>query len=219
MVILMTDLNVILAGLARLLCPILMLIFWRKKTRARLLPAFAAFAACIPAFIIAGAIRSGFDHDAKLSFYIQQGLLYGIFEEGTKFLTLNYLLTSYGNRKDAVTYSIGHSYFEEFGGGMACLDLIGKNNAAPDILWVNLFGMIEGTAFVVSLTVIIFYGIQMRRSKITLPAAMLLHAVGNMTAAIGMSVTVIGIISILITIAQCFAAFRCWQTLRLNSSE
>lgn len=213
----MTNLNCLLAGLSRLLFPVLLLIFWRKKTGALILPAFAALLVCFPAFIIAGAIRSGFSHDNYLCFYIQQGLLYGIFEEGTKFLVLNYLLTSYDNRRDAVTYGIGHSYFEEFGGGMACLNLIGTGRAAPDIFIVNLFGSIEGAAFVIALTVIIFYGIQTNRSRTMLPFAMLLHAVSNMTTGIFMFSTPIVIIkSTFLTGIICFIAYRCWLAMRIE---
>ena len=211
----MNDLNCLLAGFIRLLFPVFMLIFWRKRTNSRLMPAFAALAMCFPAFMIAGAIRSGFSHDDHLYFYIQQGLLYGIFEEGTKFLTMRYLLTNYDTPKDAVTYGIGHCYFEEFGGGMACLELIGTGRAASDIFIVNLFGIIEGAAFVISLTVIIFYGIQTNRSRTMLPMAMLLHAVSNMTSGIFMfSTSIVMIKSTFMTGIICFIAYRCWNTMR-----
>ena len=211
----MTDINCLLAGLTRILCPVLLLIFWRKKTGARILPAIAALLVCFPVFIIAGAIRSGFDHSDWTAFHIQQGLLYGIFEEGSKFLVMRYLLTSYDHRRDAVTYGIGHGAFEEIGAGMACLNLIGTDRAAHDILWVNLFSAAEGTAFVIAVTVLIFYGIQTGRSRLMLPLAVLLHFISNFAGgALIMSVSVI--IRTLITAGTCYAAYRCWKALQAD---
>ena len=111
----MTDLSCLLAGLTNLLGPLLLLIFWHKRTGARILPAPAALAVCLPVFIVAGAIRAGFDRSDYLSFYLQQALLYGIFEEGSKFVVLRWLLSSYDHRRDAVTYAIGHGSFESIG--------------------------------------------------------------------------------------------------------
>ena len=209
----MTDLNCVLAGLTRLLGPLIMLILWHRKTGARILPAIAALLACFPVFIIAGAIRSGFDHSQWVAFHLKQGLLYGVFEEGAKFLMLRYLLTSYDNRRDVVTYGIGHCAFEEIGAGMACLNLIGTDRAAPDILWVNIFAALEGAASAIALTVLIFYGIQTGKSKIMLPLAMLLHFISNFAGgALTMSVSVI--IRTLLTAGECFAAYRCYKAMQ-----
>ena len=214
----MTDINCLLAGLTQLLGPLLLLIFWHKKTGARILPAPAALAVCFPVFIVAGAIRSGFDRSDWLSFYLQQGLLYGIFEEGAKFLVLRYLLTSYDNRRDAVTYGIGHSAFEEFGAGMACLNLIGTGRAASDIFLVNLVSFIEGSAFCIAVTVIIFYGIQMNKSKLMLPLAMFLHFISNFIG--GALITSASmVLSLLTTAGMCYAAYRCYKALETQSEK
>ena len=119
----MTDINCLLAGLARLLVPVLLLIFWHKRTGARIFPAIAAFLVCLPVFTIAGLIRTGFTQNDLLSFCLKQGLLYGIFEEGSKYLVLRFLLSSYDDRRDAVTYGIGHGAFESFSGGIACIGI------------------------------------------------------------------------------------------------
>lgn len=214
----MTDINCLLAGLTQLLGPLLLLIFWHKKTGARILPAPAALAVCFPVFIVAGAIRSGFDRSDWLSFYLQQGLLYGIFEEGAKFLVLRYLLTSYDNRRDAVTYGIGHSAFEEFGAGMACLNLIGTGRAASDIFLVNLVSFIEGSAFCIAVTVLIFYGIQMNKSKLMLPLAMFLHFISNFIG--GALITSASmVLSLLTTAGMCYAAYRCYKALETQSEK
>lgn len=210
MVTVMTDVNCLLAGLIRLFTPLLLLILWHKKTGARLFPAPVAFLICFPVFILGAAIRSGFGQDDPLAYYIQQGLLYGILEEGTKYLVLCFLLTSYDSRKDAVTYGIGHGAYEAFGAGMACFGLIGLDAAAPDILWMNLWMAVEAAAFCIGLTVLIFYGIYTGKSKVMLPVAILLHAVCNAVGGILIEFIVIPI-RILLTAGICFAAYRCWQ--------
>ena len=214
----MTDLNCLLAGLARLLVPVLLLIFWRKRTGARILPALAAFLVCLPVFTIAGLIRTGFAQGDLLSFCVKQGLLYGIFEEGSKFLAMRYLLTSYDNRRDAVSYGIGHGAFESFSGGIACINLIGTGKAAPDILPVNLFTAIEGEAFAIALTVLIFYGIQTGRTKLMLPIAIFLHFISNATTTLySFSTPIVVIKSTILTAGICYAAYRCFVKLRGES--
>jgi hypothetical protein len=98
--------------------------------------------------------------------------------------------------------------FENFGAGLACLGLIGADNVNPDILWFNLWSFIEGSAFVISLTVLIFYGIYMGKSIIMLPVAMLIHAVSNASKGI------FYIIDIPLTAVLCFAAYCCWQKMQ-----
>ena len=214
----MTDLNCLLAGLAQLLTPVLLLIFWRKKAGARMLPALAAFLVCLPVFTVAGLIRTGFAQGDLLSFCIKQGLLYGIFEEGAKYLALRYMLSSYDSRRDAVTYGIGHGAFESFSGGMACINLIGTGRAAPDILPVNLFSAIEGAAFAIALTVLIFYGIQTGRTKLMLPIAIFLHFISNATTTLySFSTPVVLIKSTVLTAGVCYAAYRCFAKLRAES--
>ena len=214
----MTDINCLLAGLARLLVPVLLLIFWHKKAGARIFPAIAAFLVCLPVFTIAGLIRTGFTQNDLLSFCLKQGLLYGIFEEGSKYLALRFLLSSYDDRRDAVTYGIGHGAFESFSGGIACINLISTGRAAPDILPVNLFTAVEGAAFAIALTVLIFYGIQTGRSKIMLPVAIFLHFISNATTTLySFSTPIVVIKSTVITAGICYAAYRCFLKLRGES--
>lgn len=207
----MTDISCLLAGLAQLSTPVILLVLWRK-TNARILPAFAAFAVCIPVFMIAGFIRMGFSHDNPWIYYWQQGLLYGIFEESTKFLMFRFLLESYDNRKDAVTYGIGHASYESLGAGLSCLGLIGAENVHPAIFWINLWGAIEGAAFAIGATVLIFYGIQMGKSKKILPVVILLHTILNASKGIFIESFAI-VFCALLTVAVCYVAYRCYQNL------
>lgn len=208
----MTDLSCLLAGLTNLLGPLLLLIFWHKRTGARILPAPAALAVCLPVFIVAGAIRAGFDRSDHLSFYLQQALLYGIFEEGSKFVVLRWLLSSYDHRRDAVTYAIGHGAFESIGSGFACINLIGTGRAAADIFPLNLFGFIEGAAFCIGVTVLIFYGIQTNKSLIMLPLAVFLHFLSNLTGAVFI-MPVSMAIRLFLTTGICYAAYRCYKAM------
>ncbi|MBR1591966.1 MAG: YhfC family intramembrane metalloprotease [Ruminococcus sp.] len=210
----MTDINCFLAGMTRLCISPILLFVWCRKTGARLYPAFIAFAVCFPVFIIGGAIRSGFGRDNFMVYYISQGLLYGILEEGTKYLVIRYFLKSDLRPKNAVVYGIGHGMYEELGAGLSCLGLIGTDRAAPDIFLFNLWAAAEGTAFTVSVTVIVFYGIYTDRAKIAVPAAILLHAVSNMSAGIFIeSVSVI--ICTILTAGICFAAYRCYRAVKI----
>ncbi|MBR6622793.1 MAG: YhfC family intramembrane metalloprotease [Ruminococcus sp.] len=209
----MTDFMSFLAGMIRIITPLILLILWHKKTDARLLPAPAALFICFPVFIIAGALRLGFDHSDFLAFYIQQGIIYGIFEEGVKFLSFRYLLKSYDNRKDAVTYGIGHSAFESIGGGMACLNLIGTGKAAPEIFIVNVWYAVEGAIFVIGLTILVFYGVYSNKSIVMMPAAMFLHALGN--AAHGIFIKPVSfVINFILLAGISYSAFRCWKAMQ-----
>ena len=215
----MKDISCFLVGLIALAGPTILVHLWHKKTGARYFPALAAFLVCFPVFIVAGFIRTGFSRSDMLSFYLQQGILYGIFEEGAKFLVLRYLLTSYDSRRDAVTYGIGHSAFETFGNGMTCLGLIGTGRAAPDLLPVNLWAYAEGTLFCIALTVLIFYGICTEKSRIMLPTAMFIHFIFNAgSAIIGKSILSISLRSLL-TAGLCFAAYRCWNAMFTQYDE
>ena len=211
----MDDMSCVLAGLVRILTPPLLVFLWHKKTGARIYPALIAFVVCFPAFIIGAMIRSGFQIESFVGRFLANGLLYGILEEGTKFLTMRFLLEDYDSREDAVTYGLAHGYQENFTAGLSCFGLIGTGNAASDIFGVNLWTAVCGALFAVSLTVLIFYGIRTDKSMLMLPAAILLHAFGNAFLGIFRFDTAIVIFGDgLLTAGVCYAAYRCWKNLR-----
>ena len=214
----MKDLNCVLAGLTRLFSPAVLVILWNKKTSAKFHPAIAAFLACFPIFIIASAIRYGFSREDMIAFYVRQGILFGIFEEGGKFLMLRYVLTSCKSRNDAVTYGIGHSAYELFGSGLACFGLIGTGNAISAIFPAAIWSVITGALWTVGLTVIIFYGIDNGKSRITLPAAMLLHALCNMSY--GILIESAAFAANLLLYAVIFVcAYICWKKMGGDGNE
>ena len=214
----MKDLGCVLAGLTRLFLPAALVVLWSKKAETKIHPAIAAFLACFPIFIIASAIRSGFSREDMIGFYVRQGILFGIFEEGGKFLMLRYILTSCKSRNDAVTYGIGHSAYELFGSGLSCFGLIGTGNAMSAIFPVAIFSVIEGALWTVGLTVIIFYGIDTGKSRITLPAAMLLHALCNMTHGILIESAAFDV-NLLFYAVIFVCAYICWKKMGEDGNE
>ncbi|SDA16032.1 Putative membrane peptidase family [Ruminococcus sp. YE71] len=209
----MKDLSCLLAGLIWLAEPTVLLYLWRRKTGALIYPAFIAFGVCIPVFMFAAAVRLGFEGEVSLGYFIKRGLLYGVLEEGAKFLALKFLSDRFGSRRDAVSYSIGHGAFEGLTAGLTCLGLIGTGRAAGDILPVNIWSAAEGAASCAALTIVIWYGIAAGRSRLTLPSVMLMHAVSNMAGHI-LQYTVWGIpVRTLLTAGECAAAVWCWKRL------
>ena len=208
----MLNLGCVLAGITRLLGPLVLLILWHKKTGARFYPALIAYAVCFPVFIIGAGIRSGFPQDDPIAFYVPQGILFGILEEGAKYLVLRFHLASYDSTKDAVPYGIGHSCYELFASGLSCFGLIGTGNAPSDIFLAGVYDTGSSVIGTVSLTILIHYGIHTGRSKITLPAAILLHAIGNMGKGLLLECGLAEIafaLDLLLTAGECFAAYRC----------
>ncbi|MBR6107214.1 MAG: YhfC family intramembrane metalloprotease [Oscillospiraceae bacterium] len=210
----MTNLNCLLAGLFWLLGPPLTAILWHKKTGARFYPAIIACLVCLPVFFLGAAIRSCFDKSGWVGYYIRQGMLFGILEEGVKYLMLRFHLTSYDSKKDAVTYGIGHAGFEAFGIGMSCMGLIGTGRGAPDMAVMALLSVTEHLASCIALTVLIFWGICTDKWKWLLPVVMLLHAAANMSQGIFIEPAA-KTIGFLLTAGECFAAYRCWRSTAL----
>ncbi len=208
------DVQCLLAGLVRLSFPVLALLYWFLKKRARLYPALIAFLVLLPVFILGSAIRSGFSQENRIAWYLQQGLLFGILEEGAKYLVLRFVLSDYDSRKDAVTYGIGHSAYEEFAGGIACFGLIGNGNAAPDILPVNLWTAVLGILGAAALTVLVFCGIVTGKTKCMLPAAVLLHAASNACAGLSGGPSPFWLLLLtLLDSGTVYAGYRCWRAL------
>lgn len=203
----MKDVSCFLSGSAWLILPLLGLLLWHKRTRAPFFPALVALPVCFTAFFFAGIIRSGFGSTGFVLAGIRNGLMYGVFEEGSKFLVLRFALSEYATAKNAVTYSIGHGAYENFGAAVSCFALIGKGTASPYILPLNLWAVIEGLLSCAAVTIIIVYGIRTNRSKFTLPAAIAAHAFGNAAAKIFITPVAI-VLRTLLTAGECYAAYR-----------
>lgn len=105
------------------LIPIFVLIYWKRKTKCSLKPVvvgaitffvFSQVLEGIPKFFL-------FVNDSAVSnyvwthawAYVMAGcLLAGIFEETGRYIALRFVLKKYQNRRDSITYGIGHGGFE-----------------------------------------------------------------------------------------------------------
>ncbi|MCR5166212.1 MAG: hypothetical protein K6C13_03195 [Oscillospiraceae bacterium] len=198
----------IAAGLIRLLFPAVLLIFLKRWKNVPVFPAFISFGVCYPVFILAGIIRSGFDTSDPTLFYIKQGVLYGIFEEGIKLAVLYYLSEHYDRKGFAVSCGIGHCAFEDVGAAFSCFALVGSDSIHPLIFWFNLWASVEGIAFCTALSVLLYCGIRKERMWRMLAAAVVLHAVSNAVGGVfSFSDTIVIVLRTVITAAVCFAAY------------
>lgn len=120
-----------LLGLLAVALPVTLLIVWRRKTKAPLIPAlfgaltfllFALTLEQIPVFLL-------FQLESPVSAYINShswcyalvgALLAGLFEETGRFCALSLLKKSHSTKQTAITFGIGH-------GGFECAALIGMS--------------------------------------------------------------------------------------------
>lgn len=206
--------------------PIVLLIIWRKKTGARMMPALAgAFTFFLFAYVLENLLHNWvLGSDSALSSAILTQPLYyvlygcftaGIFEETGRFLSARFLLRNYNDRESAVTMGIGH-------GGCEMMLLVGLSLASyllvalsinakglsaltqdmPEeqvtdlylsLASINSIGAEEAIMAVVeriiamilhiSLSVIVFSSAKGGSPMYMYPAAILLHAVSNVPAA------------------------------------
>ena len=125
----------LLEGTLAVLMPIAVLIIWKIKTKAKLVPfwigclIFPVFALVIESVCVAGI---AFADKKMLNLLSNNLLLYtfsaamaGIFEETGRFVAFKFLLRKYKDRRDSVTYGIGHGGIESIilVGGSAALTL------------------------------------------------------------------------------------------------
>lgn len=116
-------------GIFAVVFPVLLLIVWKKKTHAPLLPMlvgagiFVVFALMletlpkIPLFILENPV-SAYIASHAWCYALVGALLAGIFEEVGRFVAFRFLLKKYGEKQTAITYGIGH-------GGIECILLLG----------------------------------------------------------------------------------------------
>lgn len=200
----------IAAGLIRLLFPAVLLIILKRWKNVPVFPAFISFGVCYPVFFLANIIRSGFDTSDLALFYIKQGVLYGIFEEGIKLAVLYYLSEHYDRKGFAVSCGIGHCAFEDVGAAFSCFALVGSDSIHPLIFWFNLWAAVEGIAFCTALSVLLYCGIRKERMWRMLVTAVLLHAVSNAVGGVfSFSDTIVIVLRTVITAAVCYAAYLC----------
>lgn len=123
-------------GILVIAIPIILLIVWKKKTKASLKPAvtgmiifplFGILLKAIPAYFMLMAdnpVSRALNSNIWLYSIIGGGLLAGIFEEGGRFVAFKFILKKYRSNKDAISYGIGHGGFESAYMGLAALSYV-----------------------------------------------------------------------------------------------
>lgn len=126
----------IIEGFLAVLLPIVLIIVWKIKTKSRLLPfwtgclVFPLFALIIEgsfSFIIALVDSKALNLLSKpLILYLFSAAMAGIFEETGRLVGMKTLMRKYKDRRDSVTYGIGHGGIESiiFVGGAASVTLL-----------------------------------------------------------------------------------------------
>ena len=119
----------LLAALFAIVFPIVLLIVWKKKTGAKLLPFFVGAAVFFLFAIILERLFLGLVQQSPLianflssnvvGAAIFGGLMAGLFEETGRFLAFKTVLKKLPETKNAVTYGVGH-------GGLEILLLLGQ---------------------------------------------------------------------------------------------
>lgn len=111
------------------LFPVVLLIVWRKKTGAKLMPAlfgvicFVLFALVLetipkyPLFILENSVSS-YILSHTWAYVLAGTLLAGVFEETGRFILFSLMKKKYRDRTDSVMFGIGH-------GGIECILLFG----------------------------------------------------------------------------------------------
>ncbi|MGN0608332.1 MAG: YhfC family intramembrane metalloprotease [Oscillospiraceae bacterium] len=123
-------------GILVIAIPVILLIVWKKKTKASLKPAitgmiifplFGILLKAIPGYFLLMAdnpVSRVLNSNIWLYSIIGGGLLAGIFEEGGRFVAFKFFLKKYRSNKDAISYGIGHGGFESAYMGFAAFNYV-----------------------------------------------------------------------------------------------
>lgn len=123
-------------GILVIAIPVILLIVWKKKTKASLKPAvagmiifplFGILLKAIPGYFLLMAdnpVSRALNSNIWLYSIIGGGLLAGIFEEGGRFVAFKFILKKYRSNKDAISYGIGHGGFESAYMGLAAFNYV-----------------------------------------------------------------------------------------------
>lgn len=127
-----TLVGYVVAGVLMVLLPVVLLIVWKQKTKASIVPAvtgavtFFAFALVleqIPAALLL-VVDSPVSQAINASVWLKclvGGLLAGVFEETGRLVAFRCFLKKYNTKQSAVTYGIGHGGVESLILGVSML--------------------------------------------------------------------------------------------------
>lgn len=204
--------------------PIGLLIYFRKKFKAKVVPAlvgaatFVVFALVLERFMHQLVLKPGADGSTWMSSYPIMYMLYGslaagVFEETGRFLSFKLLKRRYGGIGTGLSYGVGHGGIEAIltagiamiiaivlsvlansgnlaqltsgsNGALITAQIQGIASTAPAMLLVSGFERMFTLVIHISLSVIVFYSVYENRRVWLFPAAILLHALIDMPAAL-----------------------------------
>lgn len=105
---------VTIAALISIGLPVALLIYWRKRTHASLLPAavgavtFVLFALVLEQLLHSVVLKLPAVTENTALYVLYAGFAAGIFEESGRWFAFRFLLRRYRGRETAITYGIGH---------------------------------------------------------------------------------------------------------------
>ncbi|MGI6499987.1 MAG: YhfC family intramembrane metalloprotease [Anaerostipes sp.] len=187
----------LVAGVIGVLIPIITLAIWKKQTKSKIKPAVVG--AII--FVVFSQILEGvpkvflFMGDTVVSRYVLSHawayvlagcLLASVFEEVGRYVGFRYFLKGYENKKNAITYGIGH-------GGIECILILGIGAVSLQVPWLvgydvfhmflEVFERILAMTLHIGLSVVVFRAV--REKKIGwLFLAILIHGLFDVPAAL-----------------------------------
>lgn len=188
------------------------LIVWRRKTSASILPFILGIVSymCISLFrgLTRGIILNESVQAHVVLYYVLSAILSGVFEEGGRYVVFRPFI---GNWVDCVSYGIGHSAAET---------LLTHRFWEGDI-WGNLFisyDLIVYISFSVAMSALVFVAANYADNKKFLLAAVALHTAIDIVP-IGffqgkMTIGEIMLIDLLFVAGCCYFAFRVYQHFR-----
>lgn len=227
-----------IAGGIGILLPILVLLIWKKRTGSKIKPAvvgaivfvlFAQILEGIPKFIFFAGVLPISDYVWSHTWtYVMTGcLLAGIFEEVGRYVAFRFFLRKYQDRKDAITYGIGHGGIESILVlGIAGISSIGMaaviNNGSMEQSLANL-SMGQARSIELQVAAIVGYGaVRMLLEVLERVVAMTLHIALSVIVFQSVRAKKIGFLFLAILLHACFdipaALYQC-SVLTIGTAE
>lgn len=145
-----TTMNVAISAIIAIFFPIILLIMWKRKTKAKLAPFFIGAlifivfvlileSICHQFFLVKDSALSRFVNGNTWAYVLYAALAAGIFEETGRLLAFKLFLKKRTDKETAITYGIGH-------GGIESIILIGivMLSSLIVIVTLNSMGGVEG---------------------------------------------------------------------------
>ncbi len=112
----LTIISVIITCLMSILLPIAFLLYWKKKHNAKVLPFFIGALVFIVAVLLLESILNSiiikaFGESLQSNYILYAlygGVVAGLFEEGSRYIVMKYIMKKSLNKENAIMYGVGH---------------------------------------------------------------------------------------------------------------